>query len=295
MWRRWLVAAAWVGAASVRAATPIAPDTYLVAGAAMPGVQPDGNSVLIETQQGLIVFDTGRHAAHTQQILDFADAAGLRVNAIVNSHWHLDHIGGNAMLREAYPDVQIYASGALTDALGGFLAHYREQLADAVAHSDDANARASMQTEIALIDAGPALAPTYVVRASGLRTIAGRDLDLHLERAAVTAGDLWLYDPKTRVLLAGDLVTLPVPFLDTACPRALAGESSPLESHALPPARARTRRAHGAQAITIAIGPPSTACSLALPAHNPRKHVSTAGYTTPTPCCRPPIATTRAP
>ena len=39
-----------------------------------------------------------------------------------------------------------------------------------------------------------------------------------LEARAVTAGDVWLFDPATRVLAAGDLVTLPAPFLDTACP-----------------------------------------------------------------------------
>src|SRR5262249_301663 len=33
-----------------------------------------------------------------------------------------------------------------------------------------------------------------------------------------TAGDVWLFDPATKTLIAGDLVTLPVPFLDTACP-----------------------------------------------------------------------------
>src|SRR5205085_9367192 len=50
------------------------------------------------------------------------------------------------------------------------------------------------------------------------RVIAGRKLFVHLESHAVTAGDVWVLDPTTDVLAAGDLVTLPVPFLDTACP-----------------------------------------------------------------------------
>jgi len=62
------------------------------------------------------------------------------------------------------------------------------------------------------------LQPTRVIVRSGRQTIAGRPLDIHLERAAVTAGDVWIFDPKTRVLISGDLVTLPAPFLDTACP-----------------------------------------------------------------------------
>src|SRR5262249_49682521 len=49
-------------------------------------------------------------------------------------------------------------------------------------------------------------------------TIAGLRLELNLAPDAATAGDVWIWDPKSRVLAAGDLVTLPVPFLDTACP-----------------------------------------------------------------------------
>jgi glyoxylase-like metal-dependent hydrolase (beta-lactamase superfamily II) len=200
-------------------ATPVAPGVYLVPGATPPNAQPDGNSVILEAPAGLIVFDTGRHAEHTRQIIDFAHAAGRPVAAIVNSHWHLDHVGGNPMLRAAFPDARVYASSAIFAALGDFLAKYRAQLIEAMARpGQDAAAEASLRTEIALIDAGPALGPTDTVTASGRRSIAGRPLDLNLEHAAVTAGDLWVFDPRTRVLLAGDLVTLPAPFLDTACP-----------------------------------------------------------------------------
>jgi glyoxylase-like metal-dependent hydrolase (beta-lactamase superfamily II) len=75
-----------------------------------------------------------------------------------------------------------------------------------------------MRAEIALIDAGAALGPTESITRSGRMTIAGRSLEVHLESHAVTAGDVWVFDPKTRVLLAGDLVTLPAPFFESACP-----------------------------------------------------------------------------
>jgi glyoxylase-like metal-dependent hydrolase (beta-lactamase superfamily II) len=75
-----------------------------------------------------------------------------------------------------------------------------------------------MRAEIALIDAGAALDPTDIVAESASMTMAGRVLQLHLESHAVTAGDIWVYDPASRVLLAGDLVTLPAPFFESACP-----------------------------------------------------------------------------
>ena len=40
-----------------------------------------------------------------------------------------------------------------------------------------------------------------------------------MQAQAATAGDVWLFDPASATLAAGDLVTLPVPFLDTACPQ----------------------------------------------------------------------------
>jgi hypothetical protein len=55
-------------AACASAATVIAPGTYLVEGQATPNRQPDCNSIIIEAPRGLIVFDTGRHQEHTQQL-----------------------------------------------------------------------------------------------------------------------------------------------------------------------------------------------------------------------------------
>jgi glyoxylase-like metal-dependent hydrolase (beta-lactamase superfamily II) len=216
---RVLTLAALFQGACVCAASLIAPDTYLIEGEATPNRQPDGNSIVIVAPKGLIVFDTGRHKEHAQQVLDFARAQGRPIAAIINSHWHLDHVGGNPRLRAAFPDIRVYASSALEDARAGFLANYRAQLVTQLAQSaKNPDAQKSMRAEIALIDAGDALGPTDVIGKSAAMNIAGRVLQLHLESHAVTAGDVWVFDPKTRVLLAGDLVTLPAPFFESACP-----------------------------------------------------------------------------
>jgi len=188
----------------------LSPAVHLIPGKVVPGTQPDGNTVVIRGAKGLIVFDTGRHPEHTQAILDFAKEQHLPVQAIVNSHWHLDHVSGNTMIRREYPGAAVYASGALADAQKGFLANYRKQLEEMIDKIPDARA------EIARIDS--VVSPDHIVTASGSRTIAGRKVDLELEKDAATAGDVWLFDPATRILASGDLVTLPVPFLDTACP-----------------------------------------------------------------------------
>jgi glyoxylase-like metal-dependent hydrolase (beta-lactamase superfamily II) len=136
----------------------------------------------------------------------------------VNTHWHLDHVGGNPALRAAFPDLTVYASDAIDAALSGFLARSREQLEQMLAREPAAPQREAMQAEIARIDAGAVLRPDVGVDAAGERVLAGRRVQVGFESDSVTAGDVWLFDPATRVLIAGDLVTLPAPVLDTACP-----------------------------------------------------------------------------
>jgi glyoxylase-like metal-dependent hydrolase (beta-lactamase superfamily II) len=200
------------------AASQIAPGTYLIEGEATPNHQPDGNSIVIAAPRGLIVFDTGRHREHAQQVLDLARAQDQPIAAIINSHWHLDHVGGNPLLRAAFPAIVVYASSAIDAARAGFLADYRAQLLTQIAAAKQPEALAAMRAEVALIDQGAALGPTAVIARSAALNIAGRLLQLHLESHAVTAGDVWVFDPQTRVLLAGDLVTLPAPFFESACP-----------------------------------------------------------------------------
>ncbi|MGZ8709833.1 MAG: MBL fold metallo-hydrolase [Thermoanaerobaculia bacterium] len=204
-WACSLLFAMTVAAAPVE----IAPGVHLLRGELVPGRQPDGNSVIFTRPGGAIVVDTGRHATHTRALLDFA-----KPKTVINTHWHLDHIGGNALIRREVPDVKIYASGAFDNALKGFLANYAKQLEDVIAKTSGEEQQ-RYRTELALIQSGRQLAPDEVI--AGTRTV--ESLEIHLEKDAVTAGDLWILDTKTKTLVAGDLVTLPVPFLDTAKPR----------------------------------------------------------------------------
>ena len=207
-------------------ATHIAGGVDFIPGTFTPNVQPDGNTIIFTAPRGLVVVDTGRHLDHTNAILDFAKQSKRPIVAVVNTHWHLDHIGGNALIRRAYPGVRIYASSAFADARKGFLANYRKQLEEMIPKAESEEQKKAWQAEVALIDSGDALAPDEIITKTGTRDIAGRKLTIGLEKNAATAGDVWVLDPKTHVLASGDLITVPVPFLDTACP---AGWSTALD------------------------------------------------------------------
>jgi glyoxylase-like metal-dependent hydrolase (beta-lactamase superfamily II) len=199
----------------------IAPDTFLLAGAMLPDRGPDGNTVMMVGRSGLIAIDTGRHVWHSDGIIEFARRRGLPITAIVNTHWHLDHASGNRRVKAAYPTAKVYTTAAIDRALapGGFLTR---NAAAARERPLPADAPATRREETALflatMDAADSLRPDVPVAHSGPLELAGRALDAHVAADAVTDGDLWLYDEKTGVAVIGDLVTLPAPFFETACP-----------------------------------------------------------------------------
>jgi glyoxylase-like metal-dependent hydrolase (beta-lactamase superfamily II) len=217
-----MFAAAQADAPAVAApeAQVVAPGVWLIPGQVLPDRQPDGNTVIFAMPDGLVVVDTGRHAWHRQAILALAKEQDQAIVAVVNTHWHLDHVSGNPDLRAAYPGLRVYATGAIDGALGGFLARSAK---DAAAYVDDPQIppalRDDIRADVLTIQNGAALKPDVVLTAPGEATLGGRTLEIHLAADAVTAGDLWLYDPVHRLAVLGDLVTLPAPYLDTACPQ----------------------------------------------------------------------------
>lgn len=192
---------------------------HLIAGGIEPGRSPDGNTVVFDGRSGLIVFDTGRHRWHADKILAYARQRGRPVTAIINSHWHLDHVSGNIALREAYPQAAVYSSDkALTEALGTFLKQgadfNRKQLAEGKL---EGTRKEEAETDLATFDAGARLHPTVSIETTKDMTIDGRRLSLRASKGA-SAGDIWAWDAQSRLVLTGDLITLPAPFFDTACP-----------------------------------------------------------------------------
>lgn len=48
-------------------------------------------------------------------------------------------------------------------------------------------------------------------------SLAGKALDVCVTDKAVSDADLWIYDTSSRVAVIGDIVTMPVPYFETAC------------------------------------------------------------------------------
>lgn len=239
-------------------AAPAREGWHLVPGSFGAGREPDGNSIFLDAPEGLILIDTGRHPEQQQKLIAYARTRGRPIAAIVNTHWHLDHSGGNAEIRAAFPGAKLYASRAVEGALKGFMPRTRAQAEQYVASGKATPEQiADIRLDVAAMDAPQFLRPDVPVTRSARMRIAGRPLQVNLAPYAATEADVWIYDPATRTVFAGDLVVPFVPFLDTACPegwrRALAAISATsfvtlVPGHGAPMTRAQFeswRRAYG--------------------------------------------------
>ena len=215
--RYFLLAVTLLGSSCASAEAP-APTNHLIPGSVPLDKGPDGNSIILDAPDGLIVVDTGRHPEHSATIIAYARERGRPVAAVINTHWHLDHTTGNWDIRQAYPRVQVIASNALEGALATYLKKSREQTDKMLADpKTSAMQRDQIVRAMAVTDHPDRIRPNVVVQNSGRMVIAGRTIDVRLAKFAASEGDVWLYDPEAKLAIVGDLVVDIVPFMDTAC------------------------------------------------------------------------------
>ena len=197
-------------------------DSWFVPGSFPPGRSPDGNSVILEAPNGLILIDTGRrldHAVSLTTLLIMRGSSSGTPAAIINTHWHLDHVSGNRWFKMVSPETRVYATSAIDGALTGFLADSAAASREALeAGTIPEVAIPDVKGDLVTFENGPLLRPDVVVDKDRDLRIAGRPLSLRVAHRAATERDLWVYDAAAKRAIIGDLVTMPAPFLDTACP-----------------------------------------------------------------------------
>jgi glyoxylase-like metal-dependent hydrolase (beta-lactamase superfamily II) len=194
------------------------PAPVVIPGAVPVDRAPDGNSVFLDAPRGLILVDTGRHPEHLEKLLAHARAAGKPIVAILNTHWHLDHSGGNAEIRAAYPDAEIITTTAVEGALVDFFPKGRQRTDEFLASGKATETqREDITLDRGAQDAPDSLRPTRPVTRSETIDVGGRMLDVRVAAHAATEADLWIVEDATKTVIAGDLVVPIVPFFDTGC------------------------------------------------------------------------------
>ncbi|HLX42450.1 MAG TPA: MBL fold metallo-hydrolase [Bryobacteraceae bacterium] len=204
---------------------PVAGGIVLFVTAPYGEVGLDGNSVVIFSPEGVLVFDSnGTPAAAAAVLAEIRKLTDQPVRYLVNSHWHWDHWYGSEVYRNAFPGVRIIAQEKTrTMMMGPALEFNRpgieKQLPAYISSLEKQPATPEVTRRIEqaryFLDQKAHVQHTFpnVTYTSELDIHLGdREIQvLHYDRA-VTPGDSFLYLPKEKIVVTGDLLVNPISF-----------------------------------------------------------------------------------
>src|SRR5215204_3306956 len=224
-----------------RTVTKIADGIYSIRHKDAPDTFPQGNTtVIIGDREVLVVDSCYLPSSAREDIAEIRRWTNKPVRYLVNTHWHFDHTMGNGTYWDAFPGLNIVAHVETARQSSGYNPGWFErfpkrgdrfkQILDA---GKDANAkvltdgeRKEYQEAIAGIAPVQEEFKSVVDRSPNLTFDSEMRIDLgnrevrvmHLGRGN-TAGDAIIFLPKEKILMTGDLVVHPVPYMFGGYPK----------------------------------------------------------------------------
>lgn len=206
-----------------------------------PGLTVNGNSVFIINDDDVIVVDTTLTPGTAREAIAALRKLTTRpVRYVINTHWHDDHILGNQAYREAYPGVEFVAHANTRDYLPitgltnrrlamsaqgypGFIAALRNRLEknqSVFGGPMDEEERATYASDIQIAErymaenpGAQVILPTVTLEDRLTLHRGDRVIDIRYLGRGHTSGDLVVHLPKEGIVIAGDLVIWPVPYV----------------------------------------------------------------------------------
>lgn len=152
----------------------------------------DLNIGLVLGDAGALVIDTRASHGQARELLEeIALVTRLPVRWVVNTHYHWDHVFGNAL----FPDAELWGHVRCREFL---LNHGEDSKVGALAWVGEANRAAIESVEI--------VAPDHVFDSDGIIDIGGRAVRLQWLGRGHTDSDIVITVPTAGVLFAGDLL-----------------------------------------------------------------------------------------
>jgi len=206
------------------------------AAVAAPAYKVNCNTAIIENDDGVMIVDTHSKPSAARVIVEkLRDITRKPVRYVVNTHFHWDHWHGNEVYPATYPDAEIVTNQITREAmvmkgLKRIQDHVR-QVPGEIAKLK-ADLRVASPSQRTKLEADLRLAEAYLAEVKALRpalpTIAfeqamklyRRDREIHLLHLgrAHTAGDVFVYLPREKVVITGDAMIGWTPFMGDGYP-----------------------------------------------------------------------------
>jgi len=213
----------------------IAAGVYLFTTSRYGDVGFGGNSVAILTDDGVVMFDTSGTPASAKAILsEVRKLTDKPVIYVINSHWHWDHWGGNQVFKAAYPSVQFLSheknrdlmmsvavawnAPGLAKDLPDYVKYQKEQLTAAeekhTSETELAKKRELLAADENFLEQKRSVTYTFpnaTFSESATLYLGAREIRV-LHARTITPGDTYVYLPKEKILITGDILVSPIPF-----------------------------------------------------------------------------------
>jgi cyclase len=222
-----------------RTVTKLAEGVYEIRHRNAPDHFSQGNTVVIIGDTGVLVVDSCYLPSSAREdIAQIRQWTNKPVRYLLNTHWHNDHIQGNASYADAFPGVTIIAhtetAKLMALRIGSYLSEYphrMEKFQQELDSGKDPGGRVLTGEEKedlknavaggrAASDAVSAEFQNLKVRVPDVTfdhelnvDLGNREVQLKYLGRGNTVGDAVAYLPKEKILIAGDLVDSPVPYL----------------------------------------------------------------------------------
>ena len=197
------------------------------------------NCVFIINDEDVVVVDTGgANSLAKQMIAELRKLTSKPVRYVVNTHWHDDHILGNAAYKAAFPQAEFVAHPSVREYLptrgvtarqsmeegapkfASFLQSQvdkKTSMAGGEMSEEERNAYLSdvslVKRYLAEVKDTAIVLPTFTV-ADRLTLYRGsRIIEIRYFGRAHTSGDLVVHLPNEKILITGDIVIAPVPLV----------------------------------------------------------------------------------
>ena len=231
----------------------IAPGVLVFMTAPYGGVGLDGNSIVVLSRDGVLVFDSnGTPAAAAQVLSEIRALTEQPVRYVVHSHWHWDHWYGAEVYRKAFPGVQIVAHEKTRALMAGpaiafnkpglerQLPDYIRSIEQRIAAGEAATPpaadvpalREALEEARYFLEQKNRVQHTLPTRTFSDRldiTLGERQIQILNFGRAVTPGDALMYLPKERIVAVGDLIVNPITFALSGYPTEWVGALDKLD------------------------------------------------------------------
>ena len=197
----------------------------------------DANVVVLINESDAVVVDANVSLASTRAtVRAIRQLTDKPVRYVIATHWHNDHVLGNQVYREEFPQAEI-VSHALTrddiarayDLNGGFIEQLEELLPKRRAELADPETppdrRAALEKRLPELEAMLAdlrqmkvTLPDVTVKDQLTLIRGSREIRVLFLGRGNTRGDLVVHLPRERILIAGDHVVAPIPWATEVYP-----------------------------------------------------------------------------